>query len=263
MNEQEWVRQQSRQQAAQGLSRSAADSVGGIAPQWSGQVSPQEHAGRSALAATFLTRVFGWMAAGLALSGGVAAWVMSSQAVFNQVAGLYLPLIIGELVMVIALSAMLHKMSTATAATMFLAYAALNGLTLGVVVALYTGASVARAFFITAGSFGAMAAFGAITRRDLTPVGAFLGIGVFAIMIAMIVNLFVASSALDWAVSVLGALIFAGLTAVDVQRFKALGYTGFATTREAGQMAIRGALNLYLDFINMFLFLLRIFGDRR
>ncbi len=263
MSEQEWIRQQSRQQAAQTAGRSATDSAGAVTPPWAKEVSREEHAGRSALAATFLTQVFGWMAAGLALSGGVAAWVMSSQEVFNQVAGLYLPLVIGELVMVIALSAMLHKMSAATAAAMFLAYAALNGLTLGVVVTLYTGASVARAFFITAGSFGAMAAFGAITRRDLSPVGAFLGIGVFAILIAMVVNIFVASSALDWAVSVLGALIFAGLTAVDVQRFKSLGYTGFSTTREAGQMAIRGALNLYLDFINMFLFLLRIFGDRR
>ena len=236
---------------------------GAVGTRWADSVSAQEHQGRSALAASFLTQVFAWMAAGLAASGAVAWWVVSSPAVFARVASLYLPLVIVELVMVVALSAGLRKMSAGLAATMFLAYAALNGLTLGLIVALYTGASVARVFFITAGSYGAMAAWGATTRRELSAMGSFLMMGVFAILIAMLVNMFVASSALDWAISVLGALIFAGLTAFDVQRFKALGYTGFSSKREAGQSAIRGALNLYLDFINMFLFLLRLFGDRR
>jgi FtsH-binding integral membrane protein len=237
-----------------------ADSLPGAA---GGPMSSHEHLKRSELAATFMTHVFGWMAAGLALSGAVAAWVMSSEAVFAGVVGWYLPLIIAELVMVVALSAGLKKMSPTMAAGMFLAYAALNGLTLGVIVAMYTGTSVARVFFITSGTYAAMAAIGATTKRDLTQMGSFLMMGVIAILIAMVVNLFLASSALDWAISVLGALIFAGLTAFDVQRFKALGYMGFSTSREAGQYAIRGALNLYLDFINMFLFLLRLFGDRR
>jgi uncharacterized protein len=234
--------------------------VRGAAP---GAIDAREHDKRSAHAATFLTYVFGWMAAGLALSGLVAGWVMSSQAIFDGVVGWYLPLIIVELVMVVGLSAGLKKMSPAMAASMFLAYAALNGLTLGVIVAMYTGASVARVFFITSGTYAAMAAIGATTRRDLSGMGSFLMMGVIAILIAMVVNIFMASSALDWTISVLGALIFAGLTAFDVQRFKKLGYTGFSTKREAGQYAIRGALNLYLDFVNMFLFLLRLFGDRR
>lgn len=236
---------------------------GAVGTPWQDGVGIAEHGQRSALAATFLTQVFGWMAAGLALSGATAAWVMSSEAVWAQVSGLFIPLMIAEVVMVIALSAGLRKMSAGVAATMFLAYAALNGLTLGVIVALYTGASVARVFFITAGTYGAMAAIGATTRKDLSGMGSFLMMGVIAILIASVVNIFLASSALDWALSVLGALVFAGLTAFDVQRFKALGYTGFATRREASQWAIRGALHLYLDFINMFLFLLRIFGDRR
>jgi FtsH-binding integral membrane protein len=226
-------------------------------------VPAAEHQRRSALSATFLTHVFGWMAAGLGLSGVVAAWVLSSEVVYARVAGWMLPLVLVELAVVMGLSFGLRKLSPAAAAGLFLLYAALNGLTLGVVVAAYTGASVARVFFITAGSYGAMAAYGATTRRDLSPIGAFLMMGVFAILIAMVVNLFVQSSALDWAVSVLGALVFAGLTAFDVQRFKAMGYTGFATSRQAGQAAIYGALQLYLDFVNMFLFLLRIFGDRR
>ncbi len=228
-----------------------------------GQVGNVEHGRRSEMAVTFMNHVFGWMAAGLALSGAVAWVVMSSAAIFQAVAGLYIPLIIAELVMVFVLSARLSKMSAGAAAAMFLAYAALNGLTLGVIVAMYTGASVARVFFITAGSFGAMAAIGAVTKKDLTGMGSFLMMGVIAILIAMVVNLFLASSALDWAISVIGALIFAGLTAYDVQKFKAAGYMGFKTKREASQWAIRGALNLYLDFINMFIFLLRLFGDRR
>ena len=242
---------------------SAPEQEGAVGTQWAGGVDAQEHRGRSALAATFMTQVFGWMSAGLALSGALAWWVMSSPEVLASVAGWYLPLMIGELVMVVALSAGLRKMSVGVAASMFLAYAALNGLTIGVIVAMYTGASVARVFFITAGSYGAMAAWGATTRKELSAMGSFLMMGVFAIVIAMVVNMFLASSALDWTISVLGVLVFAGLTAFDVQRFKAMGYTGFSDKREAGQFAIRGALQLYLDFINMFLFLLRLFGDRR
>jgi len=108
-----------------------------------------------------------------------------------------------------------------------------------------------------------MAFIGLTTKRDLTGMGSFLMMGVIALIIAMVVNMFLASTALDWAVSVIGVLLFAGLTAYDVQKFKRLGYLGFSTAREASQMAIAGALNLYLDFINMFLFLLRLFGDRR
>lgn len=252
-----------QREGAPAWGRPMGTNKGAVGTPWQDSVGTVEHGNRSAMAASFLTQVFGWMAAGLALSGAVAWWVMSSQAVFEQVAGLYLPLVIAELVMVIALSAGLRKMSGAVAATMFLAYAGLNGLTLGVIVALYTGASVARVFFITAGTYGAMAAIGATTRKDLSGMGSFLMMGVIAIILASIVNIFLASTALDWALSVLGALVFAGLTAFDVQRFKALGYTGFATSREASQWAIRGALHLYLDFINMFLFLLRLFGDRR
>jgi FtsH-binding integral membrane protein len=166
-------------------------------------------------------------------------------------------------VAVMVFSGMLQRMSVAVAAATFLGYSALTGLTLGVIVSMYTTASVANAFFVSAGTFGAMAVIGATTKKNLSGLGSFLMMGVIAILIASVVNFFLHSGALDFAVSILGALIFTGLAAVDVQRFKSMGFLGFSTTREASQMALRGALNLYLDFINMFLFLLRIFGDRR
>lgn len=236
------------------------------APAWQADdplIAPGEHANRQALARVFMNHVFGWMAAGLALSGAVAWYILSSEAAYGTAQGLFLPLIIGELVLVVALSATLHKLSAAAAASLFLLYAAMNGLTLGVVVAAYTTASVARVFFITSGTYGAMAFIGLTTRKDLTAMGSFLMMGLIALIIASVVNIFLGSSALDWAVSVIGVLLFAGLTAYDVQKFKRMGYLGFTTSRQASQMAISGALNLYLDFINMFLFLLRIFGDRR
>ncbi len=222
-----------------------------------------EVAGRTDLATRFMNQVFGWMAGGLAASGAVAYAVMSSPALFESVARYFIPLVIVELVVVMAFSGLMSRMSIATAAACFLGYSALNGLTLGVIVSMYTQASVANAFFVSAGAFAAMAAIGATTKKDLTGMGSFLMMGVIAILIAMVVNFFLQSSALDFAVSALGALIFTGLAAFDVQRFKKLGFTGFRDEKEASQFALRGALTLYLDFINMFLFMLRLFGNRR
>lgn len=222
-----------------------------------------EVAGRTDLATRFMNQVFGWMAGGLAASGAVAYAVMNSPELYNSVAQHFMAFVILELVVVMAFSGLLSRMSVATAAACFLGYSALNGLTLGVIVALYTQASVANAFFVSAGAFGAMAVIGATTKKDLSGVGSFLMMGVIAILIAMVVNFFLHSSALDFAVSALGALIFTGLTAFDVQRFKTMGFTGFRDEKEASQFALRGALTLYLDFINMFLFLLRLFGRRR
>jgi hypothetical protein len=235
-------------------------------PEQSGFAQPMsevEVAGRNDMAAHFINRVFGWMAGGLAASGAVAWTVLESPGLYQTVASHFMAFAIAELVLVLALSSMLHKLSSTAAAAGFLAYSALNGLTLGVILSLYTQASVSSAFFVSAGAFGAMAVIGATTKRDLSAMGSFLMMGVIAILIAMVVNFFLHSSALDFAVSALGALIFTGLAAYDVQRFRKMGYTGFQTEREAGQFAIRGALNLYLDFINMFLFILRLFGNRR
>ena len=218
---------------------------------------------RGEMAARFMNQVYAWMGGGLALSGGIAMAVLSSPALLESAVRLFLPLIVLELVTVIALSALIKRMSATTAAGAFLFYAALNGLTFAPILLMYTGASVAQVFFVTAGTFTAMAVVGAVTKKDLSGMGAFLMMGLIAIVIAAVVNLFVGSSALQFAISLLGALIFTGLTAYDVQKFKQLGYMGFSNPEQRRKTALIGALNLYLDFINLFLSLLRLFGSRR
>ncbi len=226
-------------------------------------VGAGERSQRQEMARIFMNHVFGWMATGLTLSGALAWSVYDGGPLYEFAEAFFFPLIIGELILVIALSARLHKLKASAAVGLFLLYAAMNGLIIGMVVNLYTASSVARVFFITAGSYGAMAFIGLTTKKDLTGMGSFLMMGVIALLITMVVNMFMVSSALDWAISVIGVLLFAGLTAYHVQKFKKLGYLGFNSSREASQMAIAGALNLYLDFVNMFLFLLRLFGGRR
>ena len=230
---------------------------------WDRQRELAEGSARTQMAAKFTTQMFGWMAAGLGMSGVVAGSVMASPSLYAMVVPLMLPLIIVELVVVIGLSAALHKLSYAAAAGGFLFYSLLNGLTLAPVVMLYTAASAANVFFVTAGTFATMAVVGATTKRDLTSMGSFLMMGVVAMIITSVVNLFIGSDALQFAVSALGALIFTGLTAYDVQRFRKMGYQGFANAEERGKAALLGALNLYLDFVNLFLNLLRLFGNRR
>ena len=218
---------------------------------------------RGEMAARFMNQVYAWMAGGLALSGGVATAVLSSDTLLEAAHRLYLPLIIAELVLVIGLSAMLNRLSATLAATGFLFYAALTGVTFAPILLRYTGASVANVFLVTAGTFTGMAVFGAVTKKDLTSFGGFLIMGVWAILLAGIVNMFLANNALQFAISALGALIFTGLTAYDVQQFKRMGYMGFSNPEQRRKVALIGALNLYLDFINIFLSLLRLFGSRR
>ena len=228
-----------------------------------GQTGDMAHADRTQLAARFTSRMFGWMAGGLALSGALAALVLSSPELYAGVAEWFRPLLFVELGMVIGFSALLNRMNFATAAAAFLGYAAVNGLTLGLIVSLYTRESVANTFFVTAGTFGVMAFVGATTKRDLTSMGSFLMMGVVALIIASVVNIFMHSTPLQFAISGIGALIFTGLTAYDVQRFQKLGYLGFHSAEEEGKVALVAALNLYLDFVNLFLSLLRLFGSRR
>ena len=222
-----------------------------------------EVAQRTEMASRFTTRMFAWMAGGLGISGALAAAVLTSPALFETVAHLFMPLIVVEVVMVIAFTAMLNRMSMAVAAGAFLSYAAVNGLTLGLAVSIYTRESVANTFFITAGTFASMAFVGATTKRDLTSMGSFLIMGVWSMILAGIVNIFMHSSALQFAISMVGALVFTGLTAYDVQRFKSMGFLGFHSKEEEGKVALVGALNLYLDFVNLFLSLMRLFGSRR
>lgn len=210
--------------------------------------------------------VYTWMGLGLALTAIAALLTLSSPTLLKLIVGnkvIFFGLIIGELAMVIALSAAIRKMSAGTATLMFLAYSVLNGLTLSVIFLAYTSASIVSTFFITAGTFGAMSVYGMVTKRDLTSWGSFFFMGLIGLIIASVVNIFLQSTMIYWITSYIGVFIFIGLTAYDTQKIKRLGQAGFADSASRHKVAIMGALTLYLDFINMFLFLLRIFGDRR
>ncbi len=209
---------------------------------------------------TFIQRVYQWMAAGLALSGAVALWAAQNPALLRALAGGgFLILMLVELGLVFWLSSQILKLSPATAITGFLVYSGLNGLTLSFIFLVYTQASITSTFFITAGTFAAVSAYGWMTKSDLSSVGSFLFMGLIGVLIAGVVNLFFRSPILYWFVTYAGLAVFIGLTAYDTQRLKAMHQEGSATE----QLAVLGALRLYLDFINMFLFLLRIFGRRR
>lgn len=211
---------------------------------------------------TFISSVYMWMTAGLALTGFTAFFVASSPTLLSIVAPMRWVLLIAELGLVFFLVSRVHKMSASTATGMFLFFSALNGTTLSVLFLVYTAGSLASTFFICAATFGACSVYGMTTKRDLTTMGNFMFMGLIGIIIASVVNIFIQSSAIMWIVSYLGVFIFIGLTAYDTQKIKEMAMTQPAdldggTVRKG---AIMGALSLYLDFINMFLFMLHIFG---
>lgn len=219
-------------------------------------------AGADAAVAAFMWKTYRWMSAGLGLTGLVAYVVSQTPAIHEAVFAnpfIFYGLLIGELVMVIAFSAMVSRVSFSTAAAMFLAYSALNGITMSFIFLIYTQSSVAMVFFITAGSFAGLSFVGSTTKRDLSAMGSFLYIGLIGLILASVVNIFLASPAIYWITTYGGVLIFAGLTAYDTQKLKRL----YAAGGEGGNLSLRGALILYLDFINLMLFLLRILGRRR
>lgn len=170
-------------------------------------------------------------------------------------------IMLAPLAAVFFLSSQVHKLSVSTAQTVFWAFSGLMGLSLSSIFLIYTPASITQTFFVTAAAFGSLSLYGYTTRRDLTAMGSFLIMGLFGLILAMLVNLFLKSSALDFAVSAIGVLIFAGLTAFDTQKIKEMYFEG-DETMVAGRKAVMGALTLYLDFINLFLFLLRFLGNR-
>jgi FtsH-binding integral membrane protein len=214
-----------------------------------------------------LTGVVSWLtyqAAGgdaIQVSGGRISGLTSfGQAVFSG--PLTIVLFLGTFGLVMFMSYRVNRLSVGTALSLFFAYAGLLGLMLASVFLEYTGASVTRVFFISAATFGSLSLYGYTTQRDLSPIGSFLFMGLIGIIIAMLVNIFLASDAMSWMISVAGVLIFAGLTAWDTQRIKEM-YSAQDDGTVAGRKAVMGALSLYLDFINLFLMMLRLFGDRR
>jgi hypothetical protein len=208
--------------------------------------------------------VYNYMASGVLLTGIVALlFAQSGMAaqVFTQGGPLAWLIILSPLALVLVMSFGINRISTGTAQILFWAYAGLMGLSLSTVFLEYTGASIAQTFFATAAAFVSLSLWGYTTKKDLSAMGTFLIMGLFGLIIAMVVNLFMQSSALDLAISAIGVLIFAGLTAYDTQKIKSM-YFAVAGTDFIGKAAIMGALTLYLDFINMFLFLLRFMGSR-
>ena len=212
----------------------------------------------------YMLSVYNYMAGGLAVSGLIAYLVASSPTVLRAVwgSGLMWVVVFAPVALVFFFSFRIQKMSFGAAQLTYWAYAALNGVSLSFIFIAYTQTSIARVFFITAATFAAMSLYGYTTRRDLSGFGSFLMMGVFGIIIAMIVNIFLQSSALTFAISVIGVLVFVGLTAYDTQKIKEW-YVAADDGATMGKKAIFGALNLYLDFINLFLMLLRLMGDRR
>jgi FtsH-binding integral membrane protein len=207
-------------------------------------------------------QVYAWMGAGLALTALLALVTVSTPALLNAVVGnrlLFYGLILGELGLVFVLSGAIDRLSATAATLLFLGYSALNGVTLSIIFMVYTADSIASTFVITAGMFGAMSAYGYLTRSDLTSWGSFLFMGLIGVVIASLVNIFLHSDTISWVVSAVGVIVFTGLTAYDTWKIKALAAQG-ANGRKS---AILGALTLYLDFINLFLMLLRFVGDRR
>ena len=212
----------------------------------------------------FLQAVYGWMAGGLALTAATA-WVVAGSPVFaNAVAAngfLFWGLAIAQIAIVVVLSARVEGLSTSAASLLFLVYSALTGATLSFVLLVFTGESVATTFLVTAGMFAALAGYGATTGRSLAGVGQFLFMGLIGVILASVVGLFWHSDGLQFVISVAGVIVFSGLAAYDAQRLNAMADT--APAGHAGSYAITGALALYLDFVNLFLFLLRFFGRRR
>lgn len=207
----------------------------------------------------FLRSVYGWMFGGLLLTALAALWVVSSPPMQKLVLGnpvMPWVLFIAELGIVMFLSIRLRAMTPAAAASAFLVFALLNGLTLSAIFFVYTLGTIFQAFVSAAGMFGAMALYGLVTKRDLTSWGSFFFMGLIGIVICSVINIFLHSSALAWTISVVGVFVFLGLTAWDNQKLKVMATAGGGTET----LAVYGALSLYLDFINLFLFLLRIFG---
>lgn len=212
----------------------------------------------------FFRKVYAYMAGGLLATAVTATVVASSDTLVQIIVGnpiVFYGLMLGELGMVIAFSALINRLSSAAAAALFFAYAIVNGLTLSVIFLAYTASSIGSTFFVTAGTFGALSAYGYVTKRDLSGLGSFAMMGLIGLIIASLVNLFLQSSMIYWLTTFVGVIVFTALTAYDTQKLKR--FASSTSPDQQSKVAVQGALMLYLDFINLFLYLLRVLGRRR
>jgi FtsH-binding integral membrane protein len=213
---------------------------------------------------SFLRSVYGWMFVGLLVTAGVAMFIASQEQLVRAIVStrfLFLALVIGQLGLVYWISARAATLRPSTAATLFIVYAATNGITFSVILLAFTGASIASAFLTTAGMFGALALYGTLTKRSLVGLGQFAFMGLIGIVIASLVGLFWQNDTLQFMISACGVIVFTGLTAYDAQKLKGMALA--VDGPQTGSYAISGALSLYLDFVNLFLMILRLFGGRR
>lgn len=233
-----------------------------------GQAIPSQHDQELTMSQAFpvlMRKVYTWMALALVITGFTAYYVATSPAILQLIYGspiVFWGLIIGEFALVIGLSAAMNKLSLTTATLMFVLYSVINGATLSSIFMVYTMSSIASVFFITAGTFAAMAVFGYFTKTDLSSMGKILFMGLIGIIIAGIVNIFMQSSGMAIILNFLGVLIFVGLTAYDTQKIKEMMLMAPDAGETMQKLALMGALSLYLDFINLFLHLLRLLGNR-
>jgi len=213
----------------------------------------------------FFNAVYAWMAVGLAVTGLVSWWVSTDYQVLKSVnsPGALIGIFVAELVLVFVISSAVRRLSAAAATALFVLYAALNGLLFSGIFILYTKTSIASAFGACAAMFAVMSVYGMFTKSDLTKLGKILFMALIGLVVATIINIFVATTMFNWIVSYAGVIIFAGLTAYDTQRLSQIAAQTQGDPTLAARLSVNGALTLYLDFINMFLFLLRIMGDRK
>jgi hypothetical protein len=224
----------------------------------------QSRVGTSTLS-QFFNAVYAWMAAGLALTAVVAWFVSNNMHLVRQMfsPGMLIVLFIVEIGLVITVSGAIRRISAPVATALFMLYAAINGITLSILFLIYTQESLASTFFVTAGTFGAVSVYGYVTKTDLTRMGSFLFMALIGLIIATVVNIFVASSTLYWITSYAGVLIFVGLTAWDTQKLRMIAIATENDPAMAARLSVTGALALYLDFVNLFIYLLRFTGKRR
>lgn len=231
---------------------------------WQGVASPVDEVNSTLVQESqraFMSRVYGWMFAGLFITGVMALYTVGNQALLNIALEWRIPLLLAELGLVFVLSLAAPRLSGAVAGAMFIGYAALTGMTLSIYFLIYTAGSIGQAFLMTAGTFGAMSLYGTVTKKDLSGWGAFLFMGLVGVIIASVVNIFMRSDMLGFVTACACVVVFAGLTAYDTQKLRQMhASTGYSS---AATISIVGALTLYLDFINLFLALLRLFGRRR
>ncbi|MEQ8908024.1 MAG: Bax inhibitor-1/YccA family protein [Vicingaceae bacterium] len=237
--------------------------------------SSYEHEGTASRSAeqvkAFLSNVFTYMAGALAITGVIAYWFSSSESMMNllvntQTGGMTIlgyAVMFSPLIFVLVMSFSFNRLSSFSLLLLFIAYSAVMGMSLSFIFLAYTAASITSTFFITAATFGTMALVGYTTKQDLTKFGSILMMAVIGLVVAMIINMFLGSAMMDYIISCVGVLIFTGLTAYDVQKLKRIGSGVEYGTESTNKLAVMGALTLYLDFVNLFLFLLRLFGDRR